>query len=158
MGDLHTIVDNIGARVVAMEKLAVTDVGTRAYKYWLYVSQFFPYFINRISGLVEVEGRNNMWILGIEARLVVSHISQVAVAPTGVENPQEESWGYIPAMIQYFRTYNQLKPPTLAEVTYLHPDGVSIGCENGMEDFVDENRTHIMFASFDIVVPILILD
>lgn len=158
---LETAVAEIYPKVLQMEGLVIPD--TYASSEWIYQQQTVPYWINRISGLTSpAKGK---WDMEITMRLILAHISQ---ANAGTTTPQQDSWKFIPRVVDYFDTHRILEfkytsivggeeVETIVLTKYVDPIGVSIESPDGMDVFFDRyTKSTQVYAEFTLVVPISI--
>lgn len=151
---LETTVGNVLDRIIAMERLAVPD-SLNAVKHWWHWEQKVPYWTNKIAALTDPSDAECE--LKAIMRLLVGHISQATAG--GTLSIQDKSWGYIPATLAYFRRYNQLNAPALADIANLAPAGVRIACPGGLDVFnVPGQVSTFLYIDFELTVPLLIYE
>ena len=148
-------------RIVVLEPLSIAEVtsGTAATKQYLYKSQTYPYWSNRITRLSETDRGARKWELGISAYLHIAHIDARTVDISGTNTPQELAWLYIPEVLTYFDAIKTtLAVGAYAGLSYLAPEGITVTCQNGMDHaFNQYTGIEALYIEFQISAPFMLL-
>jgi hypothetical protein len=153
---ITTAVGQVIDRIVAMEKLAVTDA-TTATKREIYWGATPPFWTNAFVAFSNP--KPSRYALTLEPRLVVSHLSQATAVDSTSLTPQDHVWVYVADTVRYFTAHRQLQLTGYSEIKYLDAPGLTITANSRLMIFSLPGQSYTaLYIPFSITVPFLIYD
>lgn len=160
MSDHYDLAD-VMARLPLMQiaALAAMDdaVGADAVSYWPYQQEAFPYFWNRIEGMVvsELSGDIEVHTYSVSMALVIAHLTQGYEGQTS-----QNAYGYITAVMDYFRAHKTLvvgEYTSMPDFLWIERGGAMIvGIPNGTRTLANSGIGVSQVAVvFELNVPLL---